>query len=154
VASPLLTDLYGLNMAASYLRRGMDQDATFSLFVRQLPTSRGFLVAAGLGDCLDHLEQFCFAGDDLDYLATIGFDAAALDAFARVRFTGEVRAVSEGRVVFANEPLLEVTAPIAEAQLVESFLLNQVTMQTTVATNSGFGGPRGSTRAWPWPGWR
>ncbi|MDQ1360735.1 MAG: nicotinate phosphoribosyltransferase [Acidimicrobiaceae bacterium] len=136
MASPLLTDLYGLNMAASYLRRGMDQDATFSLFVRQLPTSRGFLVAAGLGDCLDHLEQFCFAGDDLDYLATIGFDAAALDAFARVRFTGEVRAVSEGRVVFANEPLLEVTAPIAEAQLVESFLLNQVTMQTTVATKA------------------
>jgi nicotinate phosphoribosyltransferase len=136
MASPLLTDLYGLNMAASYLGRGMAQDATFSLFVRQLPTSRGFLVAAGLDDCLDHLEQFCFARDDLDYLATIGFDAAALDAFARVRFTGEVRAVPEGRVVFANEPLLEVTAPIAEAQLVESFLLNQVTMQTTVATKA------------------
>ena len=136
MASPLLTDLYGLNMAASYLGRGMDRDATFSLFVRQLPSSRGFLVAAGLDDCLDHLEQFCFAADDLDYLATIGFDAAALDALVRVRFTGEVRAVPEGRIVFANEPLLEVTAPIAEAQLVESFLLNQVTMQTTLATKA------------------
>ena len=136
MASPLLTDLYGLNMAASYLGRGMDREATFSLFVRDLPTSRGFLVAAGLDDCLDHLEQFCFSADDLDYLANIGFDAADLDAFARMRFTGEVRAVPEGRIVFANEPLLEVTAPIAEAQVVESFLLNQVTMQTTLATKA------------------
>jgi nicotinate phosphoribosyltransferase len=136
VASPLLTDLYGLNMAASYLRRDMVGEATFSLFVRQLPPNRGFLVAAGLDDCLDHLEQVHFTGADLDYLATIGFDAAALDAFAPLRFTGEVRAVPEGRLVFANEPLLEVTAPIAEAQLVESFLLNQVTLQTTVATKA------------------
>jgi nicotinate phosphoribosyltransferase len=136
VSSPLLTDLYGLNMAASYLRRGMDQEATFSLFVRRLPPSRGFLVAAGLEDCLDHLEQVHFDRDDLDYLATVGFDAATLDAFASWRFTGEVRAVPEGRLVFANEPLLEVTAPIAQAQLVESFLLNQVTMQTTLATKA------------------
>jgi len=136
VASPLLTDLYGLNMAASYLRRDMVGDATFSLFVRRLPPNRGFLVAAGLDTCLDHLEHVHFTSDDLDYLATIGFDAAALDAFASWRFTGEVRAVPEGRMVFANEPLLEVTAPIAEAQLVESFLLNQVTMQTTLATKA------------------
>jgi nicotinate phosphoribosyltransferase len=136
VASPLLTDLYGLNMAASYLRRDMVSEATFSLFVRRLPPNRGFLVAAGLDDCLDHLEHVQFTGADLDYLATIGFDAAALDAFASLRFTGEVRAVPEGRLVFANEPLLEVTAPIAEAQLVESFLLNQVTVQTTVATKA------------------
>ncbi|HEX3564322.1 MAG TPA: nicotinate phosphoribosyltransferase [Acidimicrobiales bacterium] len=136
MASPLLTDLYGLNMAASYLRRDMVGQATFSLFVRRLPPSRGFLVAAGLDTCLDHLEHVHFIGDDLDYLATIGFDAAALDAFASWHFTGEVRAVPEGRMVFANEPLLEVTAPIAEAQLVESFLLNQVTMQTTVATKA------------------
>ena len=171
-ASPLLTDLYGLNMAASYWRQGMIGEATFSLFVRELPPSRGFLVAAGLDDCLDHLEHVQFTTDEVGYLATIGFDAAALDAFAAVRFTGEVRAVPEGRMVFANEPLLEVTAPIAEAQLVESFLLNQVTMQTTLATKAarcaamaaggqidlveflGSGGPRGSTLAWPWPGWR
>jgi nicotinate phosphoribosyltransferase len=136
MASPLLTDLYGLNMAASYWRQGMIGEATFSLFVRELPPSRGFLVAAGLDDCLDHLEHVQFTTDELGYLATIGFDAAALDAFAAVRFTGEVRAVPEGRMVFANEPLLEVTAPIAEAQLVESFLLNQVTMQTTLATKA------------------
>jgi nicotinate phosphoribosyltransferase len=136
MASPLLTDLYGLNMAASYLRRDMVGEATFSLFVRRLPPNRGFLVAAGLDDCLDHLEHVHFAADDLDYLATVGFDAVAVDAFARWRFTGEVRAVPEGRMVLANEPLLEVTAPIAEAQLVESFLLNQVTMQTTVATKA------------------
>ncbi|HEY1465673.1 MAG TPA: nicotinate phosphoribosyltransferase [Acidimicrobiales bacterium] len=136
MASPLLTDLYGLNMAASYLRRDMVGEATFSLFVRHLPPNRGFLVAAGLDDCLDHLEHVHFTGADLDYLATIGFDAAALDAFAPLRFSGEVRAVPEGRLVFANEPLLEVTAPIAEAQLVESFLLNQVTLQTTVATKA------------------
>jgi nicotinate phosphoribosyltransferase len=136
MASPLLTDLYGLNMAASYLRRDMVGEATFSLFVRQLPPHRGFLVAAGLDTCLDHLEDVHFTRDELDYLATIGFDAAALDAFASLQFTGEVRAVPEGRMVFANEPLLEVTAPIAEAQLVESFLLNQVTMQTTLATKA------------------
>ncbi|HEX4218321.1 MAG TPA: nicotinate phosphoribosyltransferase [Acidimicrobiales bacterium] len=136
MASPLLTDLYGLNMAASYWRQGMTGEATFSLYVRELPPSRGFLVAAGLDDCLDHLEHVHFTPDDLGYLATIGFDAGALEAFAAVRFTGEVRAVPEGRLVFANEPLLEVTAPIAEAQLVESFLLNQVTMQTTLATKA------------------
>lgn len=136
MASPLLTDLYGLNMAASYVRRDMVGEATFSLFVRQLPPDRGFLVAAGVDTCLDHLEQVHFTGDDLDYLATMGFDAAALDALASWHFTGEVRAVPEGRMVFANEPLLEVTAPIAEAQLVESFLLNQVTMQTTLATKA------------------
>ncbi|HEX4245340.1 MAG TPA: hypothetical protein VHY77_07230, partial [Acidimicrobiales bacterium] len=136
MASPLLTDLYGLNMAASYMRRDMTGEATFSLFVRDLPPNRGFLVAAGIDDCLDHLEHLHFTGDDLDYLATIGFDAAAREAFASLHFTGEVRAVPEGRLVFANEPLVEVTAPIAEAQLVESFLLNQVTMQTTLATKA------------------
>jgi nicotinate phosphoribosyltransferase len=127
MASPLLTDLYGLNMAASYWRQGMIGEATFSLFVRELPPSRGFLVAAGLDDCLDHLEHVHFTSEELGYLATIGFDAAALDAFAAVRFTGEVRAVPEGRLVFANEPLLEVTAPIAEAQLVESLLVKLAT---------------------------
>ena len=71
MASPLLTDLYGLNMAASYWRQGMIGEATFSLFVRELPPSRGFLVAAGLDDCLDHLEHVQFTTDELGYLATI-----------------------------------------------------------------------------------
>jgi nicotinate phosphoribosyltransferase len=132
----LLTDLYELKMAASYLRRGMTAPATFSLFVRNLPSNRGFLVAAGVEDSIAWLEQFSFTPDDLAYLAGVGFDDRTLDAFSRLRFTGEVWAVPEGRMVFANEPLLEVTAPIAEAQLVETFLLNQVTFQTTLATKA------------------
>jgi nicotinate phosphoribosyltransferase len=133
----LLTDLYELNMAASYLRRGMDQEATFSLFVRRLPPSRGFLVAAGLEPCLSFLESFGFEEDDLRSLATEpGYDEETIERFRTLRFSGEVWAVPEGRVVFADEPLLEVTAPIAVAQLVETFLLNQITFQTTIASKA------------------
>ena len=121
----LRTDLYELNMAASYLRRDMDGPATFSLYVRDMPKQRGFLVAAGLDDCLRFLETFSFEEEDLDALRRIGFDQEAIDAFGNVRFTGEVWAVPEGRIVHAKEPILEVTAPIAEAQLVETVLLNQ-----------------------------
>ncbi len=137
MAGGLLTDLYELNMAASYLRRGMTGLATFSLFVRQLPADRGFLVAAGLEDCLRFLEEFSFTGGDLDYLRREqGYGEDALRAFEGLRFTGEVWAVPEGRVVFAGEPLLEVTAPIAEAQLAETVLLNHVTFQTSAATKA------------------
>ena len=136
MSGALLTDLYELNMAASYLRRGMTAEATFSLFVRTLPPNRGFLVAAGAEDCLGWLEQFSFEPPDLDYLGSIGFDDRALDDFGALRFTGEVRGVPEGRLVLAGEPLLEVTAPIAEAQLVETYLLNQVSFQTMLATKA------------------
>ena len=137
MAGGLLTDLYELNMTASYLRRGMTGSATFSLFVRRLPADRGFLVAAGLEDCLQFLEDFSFTPQDLDYLRrTQGCGEDTLRAFAALRFTGEVWAVPEGRVVFAGEPLLEVTAPIAEAQLAETMLLNHVTFQTSVATKA------------------
>jgi nicotinate phosphoribosyltransferase len=132
----LLTDLYELNMAASYLKRGMDAPATFSLYVRNLPVERGFLVAAGLEACLAYLESFAFDDEDLVYLATIGFDEAALDAFRRLRFDGDIWAVAEGTVVYANEPILELTAPIAMAQLVESYLLNAVTLHTTMASKA------------------
>lgn len=133
----LLTDLYELNMAASYLRRGMDQPATFSLYVRTLPSNRGFLVAAGLEPCLDFLESFAFTEEDLAYLSgELGFDAGTLDAFRALRFTGDVWAVPEGRIVYANEPLLEITAPIAIAQLVEPHLLNIVTFQTNIASKA------------------
>ncbi|MBA3690358.1 MAG: nicotinate phosphoribosyltransferase [Actinobacteria bacterium] len=132
----LLTDLYELNMAASYLKRGMDAPATFSLYVRNLPAERGFLVAAGLDACLSYLESFTFDEDELAYLATIDFDQAALDAFRRLRFEGDVWAVAEGTVVYANEPILELTAPIAIAQLVESYLLNTVTLHTTMASKA------------------
>ncbi len=133
---PLLTDLYELHMAASYLRRGMTQQGTFSLFVRSLPPTRGFLVAAGIEDCLDYLEQLRFGEDELDYLAQLGYRPEDLDHFRRLRFTGDVWAVPEGRIAFAEEPLLEVTAPLPEAQLVETLLLNQLTYQTNLATKA------------------
>jgi nicotinate phosphoribosyltransferase len=137
VPGGLLTDLYELNMAASYLRRSMTGQATFSLFVRDLPPGRGFLVAAGLADCLQFLEDFSFTEEDLDYLRRArGYGEDTLRAFAGLRFTGEVQAVPEGQVVFAGEPLLEVTAPVAGAQLAETVLLNHVTFQTAVATKA------------------
>jgi nicotinate phosphoribosyltransferase len=134
--SALFTDRYELNMAASYLARGMTEPATFSLFVRNLPESWGFLVACGLDGCLDFLESLTFTKDDLAYLGEVGFSKETLKDFRRLRFTGEVRAVPEGGVVFADEPLLEVTAPLPEAQLVETFLLNQLTYQTAVASKA------------------
>ncbi|PZG02690.1 nicotinate phosphoribosyltransferase [Micromonospora deserti] len=133
----LRTDLYELRMAASYLRRDMTEPATFSLFARRLPARRGFLVAAGLAEALDFLESFTFDDDELAYLRdAVGFDQATLGALAGLRFTGDVWAVPEGRVVFADEPLLEVTAPIAEAQLVETGVLNLITFHTTVASKA------------------
>src|SRR5437763_15312166 len=97
----LLTDLYELNMAASYLRRGMTEPATFSLFARRLPPTRGFLVSCGLEACLSFLEGFRFERDELDYLAgPLGFDGAAVAALRDLRFTGAVWAVPEGTVVF------------------------------------------------------
>jgi nicotinate phosphoribosyltransferase len=137
MAGGLLTDLYELNMAASYLRRGMAGPATFSLFCRRLPRGRGFLIAAGLEDCLAFLESFSFTGDDLAYLRRAqDYGEATLRRFRQLRFTGDVWAVPEGTAVFAGEPLLEVTAPIAEAQLVETVLLNHITFQTSVATKA------------------
>jgi nicotinate phosphoribosyltransferase len=132
----LLTDLYELNMAASYLRRDMGGLATFSLYVRGLPTQRGFLIAAGLEACLDFLESFSFTDDDLAALSVMGFDDRALEDFAALRFDGEVWAVPEGRVVHSEEPLLEVTAPVAVAQIVETALLNQITLHTTLASKA------------------
>ncbi len=133
----LLTDLYELNMAASYLRRGMDEPATFSLFVRRLPPNRGFIVAAGLEPCLEFLEGFGFEEEDLAYLAAeLGYDAETIEAFRELRFNGNVWAVPEGRIVFPDEPILEVTAPIAVAQLVETYLLNQITFQSTIASKA------------------
>jgi nicotinate phosphoribosyltransferase len=123
-------------MAASYLRRGMLQPATFSLFVRGLPPQRGFLVSAGLEPCLGFLESFSFDDDDLAYLEEIGFDERAVEDFRGLVFDGDVWAVPEGRIVHSDEPLLEVTAPIAAAQLVETYLLNQITLHTTLASKA------------------
>jgi nicotinate phosphoribosyltransferase len=132
----LLTDLYELNMAASYLRRGMTGPATFSLYIRNLSPERGFLVAAGLEACLGALETFSFDEDELGYLRDIGFDERDIEGFRGLRFDGEVWAVPEGRVVYADEPILEVTASLPAAQLVETILLNQVTLHTTIASKA------------------
>lgn len=133
----LFTDLYELTMAASYFREGMDGAATFSLFVRRLPTARGFLVAAGLEDVLAFLEQVRFSRFAVDYLRGLArFDAPFLDMLRSLRFTGQVRALSEGTICFPDEPLLEITAPIIEAQLVETAVLNFCHFQTVVASKA------------------
>ena len=133
----LLTDLYELNMAASYLRRGMTGTATFSLFVRSLPAARGFLVAAGVESCLDRLRDFRFEEDDIRYLRdTLRYEPRDLEAFRRLRFTGDIWAIPEGRIALAGEPLLEVTAPLPEAQLIETLFLNLVTFETTIASKA------------------
>lgn len=133
----LFTDLYEITMAAVYHARAMRGRATFSLFTRKLPVNRGFLVAAGLADVIRYLEAFTVSRSAIEYLRSLRrFDPAFLEALHDVRFTGDVRAVPEGTVVFADEPLLEVSAPIAEAQLVETAILNMVHLQTVLASKA------------------
>ncbi|MCC7169554.1 MAG: nicotinate phosphoribosyltransferase [Planctomycetes bacterium] len=124
-------------MGASYFALGLEGIATFSLFVRRLPASRCYLVAAGLDDGLNRLVSLRFDNKALDYLRSTGvIREDFIDALADFRFTGDVRAVPEGRVVFAEEPLLEVRAPIMHAQLAETLLINALHFPTLVATKA------------------
>jgi nicotinate phosphoribosyltransferase len=134
----LLTDLYEFTMAAALVAEGKaDLRSVFSLFIRRLPPARGFLVAAGLDDVLRFLHDLHFNPDDVAALERLfPFDPAFLDWLAGVRFSGRVRAVPEGRIVFAGEPLVEIEAPFAVAQLLETYLLNQMTFQTAIATKA------------------
>ena len=134
----LLLDLYELTMADAYRRESMaDRPATFSLFMRSEPANWGYLVAAGLDDCLLWLEQLHFTPADLEAVARLRiFPDEFLVWLGELRFTGSVRAVPEGTIVFAGEPLLEVDGPVAEAQLAETYLLNQMTLQTGLATQA------------------
>ena len=133
----LLTDLYELTMADSYHRRAMNERATFDLFVRELPERRNFLVACGLEQALDYLERLTFDDASIDYLRSLDiFSGSFLDYLSGLRFTGDVWAIPEGEVVFAQEPVLRVTAPLIEAQIVESFLLNCISFQTMVASKA------------------
>jgi len=133
---PLFTDLYELTMAAGYYFRGMSGSATFSLFARDC-TERNFFVAAGLEDVLEELSTLRFSTDDLTYLESTGlFSADFLSHLKETRFTGEVRAMPEGTIFFPDEPVLEVTAPIIEAQIVETYLLNTVGFQTLIASKA------------------
>jgi nicotinate phosphoribosyltransferase len=135
--SPLLTDLYQLTMLQAYFDRRMFAPATFELFVRHLPLTRNFLVAAGLEQALDYLRNLRFTSDDLAELRATGlFREPFLDWLATLRFTGELHAVPEGTVVFGNEPILRVTAPLPEAQLVESRLINLVHFETSIASKA------------------
>jgi nicotinate phosphoribosyltransferase len=135
--SALLTDLYQLTMLQGYFDGGMNDTAVFELFMRRLPTERSFLLAAGLEQALDYLETLEFSGPDLEALrATQLFSEDFLSHLATVRFTGDVDAMPEGTVFFADEPVLRVTAPLAEAQLVESRLLNIVHFQTLIASKA------------------
>ncbi|MFZ5452826.1 MAG: nicotinate phosphoribosyltransferase [Thermodesulfobacteriota bacterium] len=133
----LLTDLYQLTMAACYFEQGMHEEATFSFFIRKYPPHRGYFVAAGLEEALRYLETLQFKGDDLAYLKSTGlFSAKFLDYLKGVRFTGEVFALPEGSIFFKNEPVLEVSAPIIEAQLAETFIINAVSLQTLIASKA------------------
>ncbi|WP_432193136.1 nicotinate phosphoribosyltransferase [Streptomyces sp. bgisy027] len=130
-------DLYEVTMAMSYLREGMSGPATFSLFVRDLPPERGFLVAAGLESALDHLCGLRVGQEDVDAFASaLRRPPRDLRALLGLEFTGDVRAVPEGRIVLAGEPLLEVTAPLPVAQLAETYVLNQLNHQTTLASKA------------------
>ncbi len=133
----LLTDLYELTMAQAYWRAGVTDPATFSLFFRGYPRNRSYYVFAGLEDILDYLENFQFTSADIDYLRTLDrFGDEFIEYLAELRFTGDVRSMKEGTVCFGDEPVLEVRAPIIEAQIAETFLLNRATFQSTVATKA------------------
>src|SRR5262249_7795141 len=133
----LFTDLYELTMAQAYWQSGQTASSTFSLYIREYPSDRGYFVNAGLADILDYLEKLHFSSEDIDGLRSLGrLDGGFLEYLRALRFTGSVRAMPEGTFFFANEPVLEVTAPVIEAQLLETFLLNQVYLQATLATKA------------------
>jgi nicotinate phosphoribosyltransferase len=138
--SALLTDLYELTMAAAYFENDFRDTASFELFVRSLPPQRGYLLAAGLEQVLDFLEDVRFQPEDISFLRRHSAFAHVSDAFfdylKTFRFTGEVWAVPEGTPIFGEEPLLRVTGPIIEAQMVETFLLSTLTFQTMIASKA------------------
>ena len=135
--SVLLTDLYQLTMLQGYHDAGMEETAVFEFFVRRLRPGRGFLLAAGLEQSLEFLEQLHFAPEELEWLAsTQRFSPAFLGSLENLRFSGDVDAMPEGTVFFPDEPILRVTAPIAEAQLVETRLINLLHLKTLIASKA------------------
>jgi nicotinate phosphoribosyltransferase len=138
--SGLLTDLYELTMAAGYLQTRFEARATFELFVRHLPPHRNYLVAAGLEQGLEFLENVCFTPEEIGYLRHHPVLRHVHDDFfeslARFRFTGDVWAIPEGTLVFAGEPMMRVTAPIAEGQVMETYLLSVLSYQTMIASKA------------------
>jgi len=135
--SVLLTDLYQLTMLQGYYDQDMEELAVFEFFVRKLPENRGYLVAAGLAQVLTYLEQLQFSSDEIEWLTSTGqFKPAVLDRLATLKFTGDVHAMPEGTVFFPNEPILRITAPLPEAQLIESRIINLLHFQTLIASKA------------------
>jgi nicotinate phosphoribosyltransferase len=135
--SLLLTDLYQLNMLQAYRDAGMTATAVFEFFVRKLPPVRGFLVAAGLEQVVEFLERAHFGEAELEWLAASGrFNADLLDDLAGWRFTGDVHAMPEGTVFFPDEPILRITAPLPQAQLLESRIINLLHFQSLIASKA------------------
>jgi nicotinate phosphoribosyltransferase len=133
---PLFTDLYELTMAAGYFDRQLNETAAFSLFVRAHP-KRGYFVVAGIQAVVDALTRFTFSDEEIDWLAHTGiFNRAFLNHLATLGFSGDVRAMAEGEIFFPDEPVLEVTAPLIEAQIVETFLINTVGLASMLATKA------------------
>ena len=134
-ADALLTDLYQLSMMQAYWEHGLTDSATFDLICRRLPPNRNLLVACGLETALDYLEGLAVTASDLEYLSSLQrFSRDFLDRLEQLRFRGSVRAVPEGTPVFGNEPILEVTASLPEAQIVETYLLSTIHHQTMAAS--------------------
>jgi len=135
--SVLLTDLYQLTMLQGYVQQGLEDTAVFEFFARKLPEQRGFLVAAGLEQVLQFLEDLHFTAAELEWLASTGkFSGDFLDHLKALRFRGDVHAMAEGTVFFGDEPILRVTAPLPQAQLVESRLINLLHFQTLIASKA------------------
>ncbi len=135
--SALLTDLYQLNMIQAYLESGQTGTAVFEFFVRKLPRARSFLVAAGLEQALQYLEKLRCSADELSWLAGSGrFSSRLIDYLADFSFTGDVHAMPEGTVFFANEPILRITAPLPQAQLLETRLINILHYQSLIASKA------------------
>ncbi|WLV25179.1 nicotinate phosphoribosyltransferase [Aciduricibacillus chroicocephali] len=133
----LHTDLYQINMAESYWADNIhDKKSVFELYFRKLPFGNGYAVFAGLERVINFLTNFQFSESDLEYLSDLGYQKDYVDYLKTIRFTGTVRAMKEGEVVFGNEPLLRIEAPLAEAQLIETALLNIVNYQTLIATKA------------------
>jgi len=131
----LLTDLYEFTMAQAYYQSQMFAPATFSLFIREYPPNRGYFISAGLEDVLAYLTRIGYDQEDLDYLKSTGlFADDFLHYLSRLRFSGDVHAIAEGRLFFKDEPVLEVTAPIIEGQLMETFIINAVNLQVNLAS--------------------
>jgi nicotinate phosphoribosyltransferase len=133
----LFTDLYEVTMAQAYMAEHMSGTAVFETLFRKLPQGRSYVMAAGLSDVLDFLEAFQFQQEDIDYLRGLRlFTEEFLQSLSAVRFTGEVWAVPEGTAVFPNEPIVQVIAPILEGQLVETFVVNQIHLQSVIASKA------------------